>query len=423
MRLVILSEMNLAGGSGYTTIARNVVKTLGERGHEIVAVAFNYDGCEHWLPAAVVGCDPRMLTQHIRLLVEHFRPDALVGISDITKHTEWQPLLTLGVPYAGIFPLESDPLIHPSEWTRIIDIMDVALVETEWATAACHEIGLDARHFPVGIDTEFWRPPEADERQRVRDRLGVGDKWVLLTVADNHERKNLPAVFATTALLLGRAVDWPPGSGRAGGLIDDETADDYYLIVNTKRRPDALGYDLWALGNRFEIQNETTFYQHERQAGLGDEQLRELYWGADTFLLLSKAEGLGLPVMEAMACGVPCVCTDAGGMAENLADRRGWLVPAEYSYLDPFGNQVRRYPSPYAAAEMIHQLRSNGPGRRGKVTRALKWARSRTWAQAVTVLEEAINDITQSKAQATPIPPAPWPEAADGATGADQGVC
>lgn len=47
---------------------------------------------------------------------------------------------------------------------------------------------------------------------------------------------------------------------------------------------------------------------------------------ADLFLSASETESFGLSMLEAMACGVPCVSTAVGGVAEVLGDT-GRLVP------------------------------------------------------------------------------------------------
>jgi glycosyltransferase involved in cell wall biosynthesis len=47
----------------------------------------------------------------------------------------------------------------------------------------------------------------------------------------------------------------------------------------------------------------------------------------DVFVLPSEIEGFSLALLEAMACGLPCVATDAGGNREALAAGAGLLVP------------------------------------------------------------------------------------------------
>jgi glycosyltransferase involved in cell wall biosynthesis len=60
-----------------------------------------------------------------------------------------------------------------------------------------------------------------------------------------------------------------------------------------------------------------------------DEELHLYYNAADVFVLPSKSgEGLPLVANEAMACGLPVVATDVGGIKEILPNDYGRLVPA-----------------------------------------------------------------------------------------------
>ena len=52
----------------------------------------------------------------------------------------------------------------------------------------------------------------------------------------------------------------------------------------------------------------------------GDEEIKQLYLHASVFIFPSLYEGFGWPPLEAMACGCPVVCSDAGSLAEVVGD-------------------------------------------------------------------------------------------------------
>ena len=51
-----------------------------------------------------------------------------------------------------------------------------------------------------------------------------------------------------------------------------------------------------------------------------DDDLPNIYRGANFFVFPSKYEGFGLPPLEAMACGTPVLSSDAASMPEVLGD-------------------------------------------------------------------------------------------------------
>jgi len=62
-------------------------------------------------------------------------------------------------------------------------------------------------------------------------------------------------------------------------------------------------------------------------AAAGDRELARLYAGASAVVFPTIAEGCGLPLLEALWRGVPCVCSDLPVLREN-ADAGGCLIAA-----------------------------------------------------------------------------------------------
>src|SRR5207247_5016761 len=59
---------------------------------------------------------------------------------------------------------------------------------------------------------------------------------------------------------------------------------------------------------------------HGRLGYVPDHELPALYRGAEVFVYPSRFEGFGIPVIEAMACGVPCVVSSHPSLDEACGD-------------------------------------------------------------------------------------------------------
>ena len=71
--------------------------------------------------------------------------------------------------------------------------------------------------------------------------------------------------------------------------------------------------------------------ESERLKPNGDAQMAEFYRGCDAFVFTSFLEGFGLPPLEAMACGIPVLTTDCGGIREYANEKNAVIIPPETS--------------------------------------------------------------------------------------------
>lgn len=60
-----------------------------------------------------------------------------------------------------------------------------------------------------------------------------------------------------------------------------------------------------------------------------ESELISLMQTSDIVVLPTKAEGWGLPLLEAMACGTPCIATNYGGQTAFMNDANSYLIPVE----------------------------------------------------------------------------------------------
>ncbi len=60
-----------------------------------------------------------------------------------------------------------------------------------------------------------------------------------------------------------------------------------------------------------------------------DAELAQLYADADCFVLPTKAEGWGLPIMEAMACGTPVIVPNHSALSEFVSSETAYVLPTK----------------------------------------------------------------------------------------------
>jgi glycosyltransferase involved in cell wall biosynthesis len=146
---------------------------------------------------------------------------------------------------------------------------------------------VDVTHLGIRLDETVAPLPEAD----LRERFDLGDRPVILCVAQKREHKNLKGLIRAFAALEEPATLVFPGSPTPYEQEMRELAAELG-VADRVRLPDWIEAD----------------------------ELEGLYRAAACFVLPSFEEGFGLPILEAMRRGVPVACSNASSLPEVAGD-------------------------------------------------------------------------------------------------------
>lgn len=371
-KILFLTDSDF-NGSGYFYISMPLCKGLAELGHDVKVVGMGYTGQEHTFPFSIIPCGS--FKDAVGMVHNLNQPDLwgfdiLIVAMDIPIQIFlMNELKNENIKRIAITPLENPPLMMT--WANSLAQMDGVFFISQIATDAAHEAGLaKAQHLQIGVDTVSWRLPKPEERKRIRESMGFDDKFVVLTVADNQERKNPSYGYDIISKVK-----------KAGIPVK---------YIHVTRENNAAGLNLRDYAHTVGLTPDD-YMIIER--GIPSSELMSLYFAADAFLLPTKAEGLGLILLEAMATGVPIVATETGAIPELLSNDRGWLVPSEYRMVDVWGNSFRDFINRDAAVSRLKDIYGKVSDEKARTSDARKYVESRTWDIPVKQIDFAVEAI------------------------------
>ena len=280
------------------------------------------------------------------------------------------------------FVWELDEL--PPLWKRELTLYDEFITNTKFCEKAIRKSidakGTDPRpvHIvPHGVDTSLYYP----DKNKLYD---FGNSFVFLAVGQWIKRKGFEEL-----------VD---------AYLKEFTGDDKVVLILKTYGANNHFSTMLSITNaiksrsfQFGMKNPPKVVVQGNM--LTETDMRKLYNSANTFVLPSKGESWGLPYLQSMACGVPCITQKYGGQLEFMNTKNSYIInPETMGVTDGGGpyssNQGLLWaePSIKTLRKTLRKVLNDAEGRKRRGAKSLKDAQKWQWKDAAKKFADVIMD-------------------------------
>jgi glycosyltransferase involved in cell wall biosynthesis len=327
--------------TGFARVNQQAAKAFLNAGWEVVAAQaltneppppdLN-DGIRYYTP----GKDDDMMGRKTALhAYELEQPDIVYLSGDPGLLVAWLAMMPDDAKILGYIPIEGEPVTNEL-WRIALQKCEIITCSKYGADVVKKNLGRDIEWAYHGVDHSIYR--RLDNRDEIRKSIGWDDKFIITCVANNVRRKQIPRLMDSISMLKKKYK-----------------RDNVFLYVHAVPFQNHWleGHNLIEIAAMYGISECVLFNSHlkklhdyvpEYTGNPSAPGLVELYNASDLFVLPSQVEGFGLPIAEAMACGLPVMVTKyaAGWEVASPAGRglsiRDWEVHKSgtlYANVDP----------------------------------------------------------------------------------------
>ena len=342
--------------SGLAKVHRNVIDGMIAAGHEVcIAGWFAFDSKTTAMIAH--GYKPQRPTyKGIEILPMAKNENSPLAAHDICKIVKPDVVVTIGdhwsfyymhavknkldykFKWVAYLTVEEED-IDEVKWKPLFRYMDAVAIPTIFGKSSLSKIGVQSKLIPYGVD-EIFKPASIEERARLRSARGLSNDTVrMVTVAQNTLRKNLPSILQTAQILK---------ANRQGQRFKFHI----HTNIGAADSNETCVFRLQKIAAKLGVEDMITFAPQDNSLFNGSpaELVRDEYNASDFYLSTSFSEGYGLPIVEAMACGVPCWANGTSTLYEMVGlcygqtgvGPRGYIFKSRTDILPPekFVNMV-----------------------------------------------------------------------------------
>jgi glycosyltransferase involved in cell wall biosynthesis len=362
--------------TGYGTQTKQVVERMSRDGHAI-AVNANY---------GLQGT--KMVWEDVPVFpmgVESYSNDTVrANFASWHKENPDNPAHVIVLFDAWTMPKKLYEGVPVSIWTMVDHqpIPPKVLEVLQWDNVtpiAVTEFGLDqmrragltkALYIPMAIDCDVYKPTGTFEGQSGREIIGFDDDDFVVSIINANKASGAGGIHRKA---------WAENILAFSIFAQDKP--DARLYMHTERFGNYGGLALDFLAKACGLKPEQYRFvnQHAMHNGIPNEAMAAIYTATDCLLAATLAEGFGLTVLEAQACGTVAVVNNFSAQPELLGE--GWLTEGQ-PYWD--GAQLAWFNTPNipSIVDGLEAAYARGKGRSDKARQhALKYDADRVWAE------------------------------------------